>query len=1033
MSGFNLSAFGVRERSLTLFLLIAVAAAGLFAFLKLGRAEDPAFTVKTMVITAVWPGATAQEMQDQVADPLEKRLQELTWYDRVDTTARPGQVTLQLTLKDTTPPAEVAPEWYQVRKKLRDEAVNLPRGVIGPFFNDEFSDVYFALFALDTDGLTPRQLAQEAEALRSRLLRVSGVEKVNILGEQAQRILVEYRTERLTTLGITPQQLLDALSRQNDVTPAGEVDTTGPTVALRLGSSYTSLDAVRLTPVQAGGRTLTIGDIASVRRSTVDPPSYLVRHQGRPALMLGVVMHKGYNGSVLGRDLKVEVDRLRSELPLGISLTQITDQARNIAASYDEFMLKFGVALSVVLIVSLIALGARVGVIVALAVPLTLAGVFVVMLLTDRVFDRITLGALILNLGLLVDDAIIAIEMMVVKLEEGLSRIEAAGFAWGATAAPMLTGTLVTIIGFLPIGFAGSSTGEYAGNLFWVTGFALIISWLVAVYFTPALGVMLLPKIAPVAGGHDAIYGTPRYKRLRSAITYAVDHKRRVAAITVGALVIGAALIAVVPKQFFPTSERPELLVETQLPYGSSIQATTAEVARLEAWLKRQPEAHEIASFVGAGAPRFFLSLNPEPQDPAFAKLVVITGSPAERDTLQTRMRGWVANTPLAGRVRVTSLLFGPPIPYPVTFRVSGPDAAEVRRIAEDVRAEMARNPQALGANLDWGDRAPSLRLAFDADRLAQIGLTPAEAQRQIALLTRGATATQARDLNRTVDVVLRADRADGARLGAIGDLTLVTASGARVPVASVARSVPVFEDPLVRRRDRMPTIAVRADAAPGAQPPDVANAILKSLQPLMSRLPAGCRIETGGSLEESARANTALLPLFPVMVLLMLTVLMVQTRSFRLAGLVFATAPLGVIGAGLGLAVTGAPFGFTSILGLIGLAGILMRNTLILVEQVREERLAGRELHDAIVEATVRRARPVVLTALAAVLAFLPLAFSPFWVGLAVVLIGGTAAGTVLTLLFLPALYALWFGVKPSAEQPLETARPRELAAVAA
>jgi multidrug efflux pump len=1021
MKGLNLSAIGVREQSVTLFLLIAIIAAGVVAFLQLGRAEDPSFTIKTLTVTAVWPGATAREMQDQVADRLEKRLQELRYFDRVETQAQPGQVTMSVTFKDTTPPSEIQDEFYQARKKLGDEAVRLPRGVIGPIVNDEYSDVYFALFAVRARNMPQRQLVAEADGFRNRLLGVEGVKKVVLIGERPQRIFVEVSYRRLATLGIAPATLFSALQEQNEVVPSGAVQTNAQTVRLRLDGAFQDLDAVRATPLAIDGRVLRVGDVADVRRGYEDPPTYLVRHQGEDALMLGVVMRERYNGTTLGKALADEVGAIRATLPLGLDFVQVTDQAKNIAEAYGEFMIKFAVALAVVLAVSLIALGFRVGIVVAAAVPLTLAVVFVVMLGTGRGFDRITLGALILSLGLLVDDAIIAIEMMVVKMEEGLDRVAAATFAWGATAGPMLTGTLVTIIGFLPVGFAQSTAGEYAGNIFWIVAFALIASWVVAVYFTPYLGVKLLPVIRNVEGGHDAIYSTSRYARLRSYITRCVDARRSIALATVAALVVaGLGLAFAVPKQFFPSSDRAELLVDIAMPHGTSIAATSALTARLERDIATRKEAKSVDSFIGGGAPRFFLSLNPELPDPSFAKIVIQTASADERDALRAAIDGWAAEGRYAAaRVRTVRLLFGPPVPYPVVFRVSGNNPQVLRRIADRVADVMRGNAKVRAVNTDWGERAPTLRLAFDQDRLRLIGLSPAAAAQQIGTLVTGTAVTQARAGDRIVDVVVRAPEAERTALGQIGDVVLRTADGHSVPLAGVARLVPDVEDPILIRRNRVPTISVRSDVHEGVQPPDVTAAVDAQLDQLRRSLPAGYRIVAGGSVEEAGKANAALAPLFPIMIALMLTVIMLQTRSFRMTGLVFATAPLGLIGAVPALLVTGTPFGFNAILGLIGLAGILMRNTLILVGQVDEEIAHGRTQRDAIIEATVRRARPVVLTALAAVLAFLPLTLSTFWGALAIVLIGGTLVGTALTLFFLPALYAIWFGVDQPGAAP--------------
>ena len=773
-----------------------------------------------------------------------------------------------------------------------------------------------------------------------------------------------------------------------------------------------------------------IGDIAQVRRGTQDPPSYLVRHAGAPALVLGVVMRDGWNGTRLGRDLAAETRAIGADLPLGISFAQVSDQSRNIAEAYDEFMLKFAVALAVVMAVSLAALGWRVGIVVACSVPLTLAAVFVVMLATGRQFDRITLGALILSLGLLVDDAIIAIEMMVVKLQEGFDRIEAATFAWHVTAAPMLSGTLVTIVGFTPIGFAASGAGEYAGNIFWIVGFALLVSWFVAVYFTPYLSVQLLPRIRPVPGGHDAIYATRAYRRLRVWVGACVARRGAVTCVVVAAFCLaGAALAVAVPKQFFPTSDRPELLVEVYLPKGSSIGATQGVVRQIEADLAGRPEAASVDSYVGAGAPRFFLALNPELPDPSFGKLVVLTRGDRERDALH----GWLDRRIAGGaypaaRVRVLQLLFGPPVPYPVAFRVSGPDLSHLRTIGAEVATVMRANPDVRGVNADWGERAPALKLVFDQDRLRLTGLDPLAVGRQMQALVSGTVVSQARIGDRTAEVVVRALAEERRGLGALGDLTVATPGGVSVPLASLARLEPVFEEPLLVRRDRRPTLTLRADVSPGVQPPDVTAALLPKLQAVMRALPEGYAIIPGGSVEEAGKANAALLPILPVMVVLMLTVIMLQTGSFRLMGLVFATAPLGLVGAVPALLLTGRPFGFTAILGLIGLAGILMRNTLILVDQIAAEQGRGLDRRQAIVEATVRRARPVVLTALAAVLAFLPLSLSSFWGPLAIVLIGGTIVGTALTLFFLPALYALCFGVRRGLIT--DVGRPREAVA---
>ncbi len=1017
-SRFNLSALAVRERSVTLFFLIAIILAGVVAFTKLGRAEDPSFTIKVLTVVTAWPGATAQEMQDQVAEPLEKRLQELRWYDRSETFTRPGLAFTTLTLRDTTPPAAVADEFYQARKKMSDEAARLPRGVVGPFVNDEYADVTFALYALKAKGEPQRLLAREAEQLRQRLLHVPGVNKINIVGERPERIYVQFAEERLATLGVSPRDIFAALARQNLITPAGAIESKGQQVVVRLDGAFDDLSKIRDLPIVARGNTLRLSDIATVERGYEDPATFLVRSQGEPALLLGVVMRDGWNGLDLGTSLKVEVAKIGSELPLGMTLTPVTDQAVNIADSVDQFMHTFLEALAIVMIVSLISLGWRVGIVVAAAVPLTLAVVLVVMWATGRALDRITLGALILALGLLVDDAIIAIEMMVVKMEEGYDRIRASAYAWSHTASPMLAGTLVTVIGLMPVGFAQSTAGEYAGNIFWVVGFALIASWFVAVIFTPYMGVKLLPDIKPVEGGHDAIYRTPRYEKVRGVIAWAVRRKLLVTLATLAAFLIAGAGMALVKKQFFPASDRPEVLVEVQMPKGTAIAQTDAAAKQVEAWLRKQPDATIVTSYVGQGAPRFFLSLSPELPDPSFAKIIVLTPDEAARDALAVRLRQAAADglAPQA-RVRATKLTFGPYSPFPVAFRISGPDLATVRVIAARAQAVLQADPAMRTVNADWGDRAPALHFVLDQDRLRALGLTSGDVAEQLQFLLSGAVVSQAREGIRTVDVVARsagADRLDPAR---IGDYTLTGSAGQRVPVSQIGRVEVRMEDPILQRRDRVPTITVRGDIADGLQPPDVSTAMLGKLQPLIGTLPTGYHIDMAGSIEEAGKANAALAPIFPIMIVLMMVVIILQVRSLSAMAIVLLTAPLGLVGVVPTLLVTGQPFGFNAILGLIALAGILMRNTLILIGQIHDHERGGMDPYDAVVEATVQRSRPVILTALAAVLAFVPLISSVFWGSMAVTLIGGTLGGTVLTLVFLPALYALWFRIRPPAE----------------
>ncbi|WP_343582325.1 efflux RND transporter permease subunit [Enterobacter sp.] len=1027
MSGsrFNLSALAVRERSITLFLIVLVTIAGIYAFFGLGRAEDPPFTVKQMTVITVWPGATAQEIQDQVAEPLEKRLQELKWYDRTETYTRPGMAFITLSLQDKTPPAEVQEEFYQARKKLGDESQRLPAGVIGPMINDEFSDVTFALFALKAKGEPQRQLVRDAEGLRQQLLHVPGVKKVNIIGEQAERIYISFSHDRLATIGLSPQDIFNALNSQNALTAAGSIETRGAQIFIRLDGAFDELQKIRDTPFVAQGKTLKLSDVATVERGYEDPPTMLIRNQHEPALLLGIVMREGWNGLALGKALDAETAKINDSLPLGMSLTKVTDQSVNIRSSVDEFMIKFFVALLVVMVVCFVSMGWRVGVVVAAAVPLTLAVVFVVMEAAGINFDRVTLGSLILALGLLVDDAIIAIEMMVVKMEEGYDRIKASAFAWSHTAAPMLAGTLVTAIGFMPNGFAQSTAGEYTSNMFWIVGLALIASWFVAVVFTPYLGVKILPAIPKVEGGHAAIYNTPRYNRFRQLLGRVIARKWRVAGAVVAIFILAVLGMGLVKKQFFPTSDRPEVLVEVQMPYGTSIAQTSAATAKIEAWLGQQPEARIVTAYIGQGSPRFYLAMAPELPDPSFAKIVILTDSETSREALKLRLREAVANglAPEA-RVRVTQLVFGPYSPFPVAWRVTGPDVEQVHDIADKVKAVLQASPMMRTVNTDWGSRVPVLHFTLDQNRLQATGLTSSAVAEQLQFLLSGVPVTSVREDIRSVEVIGRAAgdiRLDPAK---IEGFTLVGNAGQRVPLSQIGKIEIGMEDPILRRRDRTPTITVRGDIDNNLQPPDVSVAIMKQLQPIVNALPAGYRIDMAGSIEESGKATQAMLPLFPIMIALTLLIIILQVRSISAMVMVFLTAPLGLIGVVPVLLIFNQPFGINALVGLIALSGILMRNTLILIGQIDHNQKDGLEPFQAVVEATVQRARPVLLTAMAAVLAFIPLTHSVFWGTLAYTLIGGTLGGTIITLVFLPAMYAIWFRIRP-VEQRVQ--RPAE------
>lgn len=1016
-SRFNFSALAVRERSITLFLIVLISVAGLVSFFKLGRAEDPAFTIKVMTVITAWPGASAQEMQDQVAEKVEKRLQELRWYERTETYTKPGLAFTVLTLLDSTPAAEVQEQFYQARKKVGDEAINLPPGVIGPMVNDEYADVTFALFALKAKGEPQRLLVRDAEVLRQQLLHVPGVKKVNILGEQPERIYVEFSQERLATLGVSPQAIFAALNNQNLLTPAGSIETSGPQVFIRVDGAFSELQTIRDTPIVVQDRTLKLSDIAEVKRGYEDPATFLVRNGGEPALLLGVVMKEGWNGLDLGKALEEKVDAINADMPLGMSLASVTNQAANIAASVDEFMIKFFAALMVVMLVSFLSMGWRAGIVVAAAVPLTLALVFIIMAMTGKNFDRITLGSLILALGLLVDDAIIATEMMVVKIEEGFNRVAAAAYAWSHTAAPMLSGTLVTAVGFMPNGFARSTAGEYTSNMFWIVGIALIASWIVAVIFTPYLGVKLLSGIRKVEGGHHALYDTHRYHQMRHLLGGIIARKGLIAGLVVGLFVVAVLGMGIVKKQFFPISDRPEVIVEVQMPYGSSIEQTSTATAEVETWLAKQQEARIVTSYIGQGAPRFYLAMGPELPDPSFAKIVIRTDSETERDLLKYRLRKAVADGLGAqARVRVTQLVFGPYSPFPVAYRVTGPDPETLRLIAADVQQVMRTSPLMRTVNSDWGSRIPTQHFVLDQNRLQAMGLTSSDVAQQLQFFLSGVPVTVVREDIRTVQVIARS--AGDARLdpGRIADFTLAGANGQRIPLSQLGEFEVRAEEPVIRRRDRLPTITVRGDIAEALQPPDVSAAITKQLQPLMEKLPEGYRIVEAGSIEESGKASAAMLPLFPIMVAITLLIIVFQVRSISAMVMVFLTSPLGLIGVVPTLLLFQQPFGINALVGLIALSGILMRNTLILIGQIEHNKQAGLAPFDALVEATVQRARPVILTALAAVFAFIPLTQSVFWGALAYTLIGGTLAGTLLTLMFLPAMYAIWYKIQPQA-----------------
>ena len=1027
MKRFNLSAWAVAHPTLILFLILAANVygrmLGFFSYERLGRAEDPSFTIKLVVVSAIWPGATAKEMQEQVADPIEKKMQELPHFDKVQTYSKPNFTAMQVFFKDNTPPQEVPQLFYQLRKKLSDIRGSLPSNLIGPNVNDEYGDVDSVLYMMTGDGADYAQLKKVAEALRQRLLKVAGVTKVNLYGTQDEKIFVEFSHAKLATLGIAPQAIFDSLARQNAVVPAGTVETSAQRVPLRVTGALDGAKAVAETPVESNGRTFRLGDIAKVTHGFVDPPTFKIEQEGKPALGIGVVMAKGANILELGESVKKATAGFMAGVPQGVSIEQVADQPLVVKHAVGEFVRSFIEALVIVLFVSFLALGWRTGIVVALSVPLVLGIVFIVMNAMSLDLHRITLGALIIALGLLVDDAIIAVEMMVVKMEQGWDRARAAAFAWESTAFPMLTGTLVTAAGFLPIGFARSGVGEYAGGIFWIVAIALVASWFVAVIFTPYIGVKLLPDFAKAgkagqAGshGHDphAIYDTRLYRGLRRVIEWCVRHRIKVVVATVGVFFASIAGFAHVQQQFFPLSERPELFFQLRLPEGTAFNVTMKTTKEAEKLLKGDKDIATYTAYVGQGSPRFWLGLNPQLPNESFAEIVVVARNVEARERIKARIEKAVHDGALSeARVRVDRFNFGPPVGFPVQFRVIGPDTHKVRDIAYKVRDVVKADRDVVDPHLDWNEQTPSVKLVVDQERARALGLTPQDVSQALAMLISGVPVTTIRDGIEKVEVVARAVPGERLDLARIGDLTVTTRGGVAVPLSQVARIEYSHEEPILWRRNRDMAITVRGDVVDGVQAPDVSNAIWARLKPIRDSLEPGYRMEMGGAIEESAKGNASIFVLFPLMVVVMLTLLMIQLQSFSRLILVFLTAPLGIVGASLGLNVASQPFGFVALLGLIALAGMIMRNAVILVDQIETDVSHGLTRREAIVEATVRRARPVVLTALAAILAMIPLSRSAFFGPMAVAIMGGLTVATALTLLFLPALYAAWFRIR--------------------
>ena len=1024
MKSFNLSEWAVTHRAMVLFLLIGSLLTGVFSFTRLGRLEDPQFMVPMMTAVVAWPGASAQQVQDQVLNRMEREMQKLEGVDHVRSFARQGFGGVTLQMKGGTPKAELERAWYQARKKIGDVRHQFPQGVLGPIFNDEYSDVYSVMYAVSAADLSWPELQTLTEDIKRQVQASPGVTKVDVFGRQAEKVHVSFSSQRLAALGISPQTLIETLARQNLLSPSGAVEGRGEQVFVRVGGPLRDARDVANVSITVGGKLLRLGDVAQVSTGLEDPPTYTVRHDGKPVLMVAVTFDQRGNLLKLGQELASHMAAIQADLPLGVVVEKVADQPQIVEESVWEFERSFLEALAIVLAVCFLFLGWRTGIVVAASVPLVLAIVAIVMLAAGWNLDRISLGALIIALGLLVDDAIIAVEMMVVKIEQGWDRVSAATFAYTSTAFPMLTGTLVTVAGFMPVGFAKSISGEYAGGIFWVVGVALIASWFVAVVFTPYLGIVLLPKVMKAHGGagHDP-YGTPLYQRLRKVLHWCVSHRVLVLAAT-GALFLSAvAGMGLVQQQFFPTASRLELIVELRLREGASFTATEAQVQRFEQLLKRDPQVQHFSSYTGANAPRFFLSLPIELPNPGYAQIVVKTANVADREAVRHRLIDlFTADKEFPDlRGRVTRFEFGPPVGFPVQFRVVGPDTAKVREIAYQVRDAVRKSPLVRDTQLEWNEQVRSVRVELDQDKARLLGVTSADVSAMMQTVLGGAPATQIRRGEDLIDVTVRAVPGERLALEQLGDVSLFTRSGAVVPLTQVATLVPTFEEPVLWRRNRNMALTVRSDVQDGVQGPSATTKIWPTLQPIIDQLPPGYRIEQGGAIEESDKSNKALFAVFPLMFVVMLLILMIQLQSFSRMWMVFMTAPLGIIGVVPALLAFNAPFGFVALLGVIALGGMIMRNGVILVDQIDSDIQAGASAWDAIVEATVRRARPVVLTAAAALLAMVPLSRSVFWGPMAIAIMGGLLVATALTLVFVPALYATWFKV----QRPLVEATP--------
>ncbi|MFK3737768.1 efflux RND transporter permease subunit [Massilia sp. TN1-12] len=1027
MRHFNLSRWVLENIPLTRYLIAALLIGGILSYQQLGQDEDPPFTFRIMVVTAYWPGATGVQMAQQVTDKLERKLQETPHVDKIRSFSKPGETTILVELRESTPPQDVPATWYQVRKKVGDIANTLPQGVVGPFFNDEFGDTYGSIFALSGHGFTYAEMRDYADFVRQQLLGVPLVAKVEQFGVQEEKINILFSQQKFAQLGVPFEQIVNQIATQNGIESAGVLVTPLENLQVRVTGGLKTVKQLEDLSLRAGSTTFRLGDFAKVERAYEDPPRDKMRYNGHEVIGLGVSMEKGGNIIALGKGLEATVERIRAQLPVGIELERVSNQPAAVTESVDEFMHTLVEAVVIVLVVSFLALGLHrkprlrldiwPGLVVALTIPLVLAITFLFMHIFDISLHKVSLGALIIALGLLVDDAIIAVEMMVRKMEEGMSRFEAATFAYTSTAFPMLTGTLITAAGFLPIGLAKSAAGEYTFTMFSVNAIALLVSWLVAVSFTPYIGFLLL-KVTPHAAaageghGHD-VFDTPGYRRLRRMVDWCVTWRKTTIALSLGVFALGVFGFKFIEKQFFPDSSRPELMVEMWLPEGTSFAANEALVKKFERFVRAQPELHSVTSYVGTGSPRFYLPLDQIFPQSNVSQLVVLPRSLAQRETLRRKIEAAFKTDFPEVRGRVKLLPNGPPVPYPVQFQVAGPDIAVVRGVADRVKEILRANPNAVGVNDNWNEPVKVLRLDLDQDKLRALGVTSQAVRRTVATVLSGTTVGQFRESNRLIDIVVRQPVEERSTMSVLANTNVATPAGRPVPLSQLARIEFVWEPGVVWREGREWAIMVQSDVVEGIQGPTVSAQVGDKLATLRAGLPAGYRITLEGAAADSSEAEASIAANVPLVLFIVFTLLMLQLKSFSRALLVFLTGPLGVAGAAMALLALHRPFGFVANLGVIALFGMIIRNSVILVDQIEKDIAAGHPAWDAIVDSAVRRARPILLTAAAAALAMIPLSRSVFWGPMAVAIMGGLLVATALTLLFLPALYAAWFRVR--------------------